>query len=57
MRVLLWLKGLIRQDEIVEDVERMSWVCGTNDILLKLWDKQEIKYGEVQRVMIIDWVL
>lgn len=54
MRVLLWLKGLTRQDEIVEDVERMSWVCGTNDILLKLWDKQEIKYGEVERVMIID---
>ena len=54
MRVLLWLKGLTRQDEIVEDVERMSWVGGTNDILLKLWDKQEIKYGEGERVMIID---
>ena len=54
MKVLLWLKGLTRQDEIVEDVERISWVAGTNDVLLKLWTKQEIKYGEVERVMVID---
>ncbi len=54
MRVLIWLKGLTRQDEIVEDVERMSWVGNTDQIILKLWDKQEIKYSLVERVMIID---
>ncbi len=54
MRIILWLKGLTRQDEIVEDVERIFWLAGTNNILLKLWDKQEIKYGEVERVLIID---
>lgn len=54
MRVIVWLKGLTRQDEIIEDVERISWICGTNDVLLKLWDKQEIKYGEVARVLVID---
>ncbi len=51
---MLWLKGLTRPDEIVEDVERVSYVGGTEDILIRLWDKREIKYGNVDRVLIID---
>lgn len=54
MRALIWLKGLTRQDEIVEDIERITWIGGTNDILITLWTKQEIKYGQVERVMMID---
>ena len=54
MKVILWLKGLTRQDEIVEDVERMSWIIGTDDVLLKTWEKTELKYTQVDRVLIID---
>ena len=54
MRVIVWLKGLTRPDEIVEDVERITWLCGTDDVLITLWTKQEIKYGSVERVMSID---
>ena len=51
---MLWLKGLTRQDEMIEDVERVSYIAGTEDVLIRLWDKREIKYGNVNKVLIID---
>ena len=54
MRVIVWLKGLTRQDEIIEDVERISWIRGTDHVLLKLWDRTELTYTEIESVLVID---
>ena len=55
MRILIWTKGLTVPDEIVEDVERFTFVGDDQSrVHYKTWDKTERTVEGIERVMVFD---